>query len=466
MSRRRITIVRSICVGVCVAGLLPFAAPPAQASNGMNMIGFGAESVSMGGADLAVTDSPSAMNINPAGLAHCVHPEFDFGVGLLNPSLRHKDAFGNNRGDSLDRYPMPFVAYVHPKGPLTWGVGLFVQGGLGAEYENLVTPPSAMANSGMLPPGFFDGDSVPATDDTRTNVMFAKLTPTVAWRIDDRWTVGASLNVGYARAEMRLFPNTSVQADMDMSGTVGDSPRDNFFGLDLDDASAFGFGLRVGFQYTRGKLALGGAYFTETSLDLDDGTLTLNLEALGPGRVDYDAAIDGFNWPRRAGFGVAYRIKPSFVIAGDLDWIDWSSAISDLAIEIRRPNRPVPPAFQSMTVPFRMDWDDQWVWAVGAELTPADDWAVRLGYNHGDTPIPDHTLKPLFPAIAEDHVTAGFGVAKGPWTFDMGLEVVLETEMTNNSADPTLNPFGPGSTEELSQVITHFMVRRELGRSP
>ena len=51
-----------------------------NAANGMNMIGFGAESVAMGGADLAVTDNPSSMNINPAGLAWCVLPEFDLGV--------------------------------------------------------------------------------------------------------------------------------------------------------------------------------------------------------------------------------------------------------------------------------------------------------------------------------------------------------------------------------------------------
>ena len=36
------------------ASLLLLAALPAHAANGMNMIGFGAESVAMGGADLAL----------------------------------------------------------------------------------------------------------------------------------------------------------------------------------------------------------------------------------------------------------------------------------------------------------------------------------------------------------------------------------------------------------------------------
>jgi long-chain fatty acid transport protein len=295
---------------VCAIGLMLLATQVADASNGMNMIGFGAESVSMGGADLALTDCSAALNINPAGIAWCPQPEFVFGLAWMWPSLNHQDQLGNDRDDELDRYPMPLFGYAHPMGNLTWGVGLFVQGGMGAEYQDLTTPFAAMANSGMLPPGFFLGDSVPNFDDTRTNVMFAKLTPTLAWRIRPKWTVGATLNVGYARAEMELFPETSIMADLDQSGTEGDSPNDFFFGMDLQDTSSLNYGLRVGFQYESGALSLGGAYVTETDLDLDGGTMTLNMSSMGLGKVDYDAKMSGFAWPRQAGLGMAYQVSP------------------------------------------------------------------------------------------------------------------------------------------------------------
>ena len=42
---------------------------PIGASNGLNLIGFGAESYIMGGADLAVARDTTAMNTNPAGLS-------------------------------------------------------------------------------------------------------------------------------------------------------------------------------------------------------------------------------------------------------------------------------------------------------------------------------------------------------------------------------------------------------------
>jgi long-chain fatty acid transport protein len=256
---------------------------------------------------------------------------------------------------------------------------------------------------------------------------------------------------------MRFFPNTSVVADLNMDGM----PDITFSGLDLQDTDAFGIGARVGFQYRKGALRLGGAYFTETSLDLDGGTMEMNMSAMGLGIVEYDAEIDGFNWPQQVGLGMGYQITPSFLIAADVDWVNWSSAIQSLTIEIDDPDHRMAPSSQE--IPFQMDWEDQWVYAVGAEVTPAEDWAVRFGFNHGDTPIPADRLRPLFPAIGEDHVTAGFGVTKGPWTFDLGLEYVLEADLTNNSSDPAVNPFGPGSEETLSQFMAHFLVRRTLG---
>jgi len=41
----------------------------------------------------------------------------------------------------------------------------------------------------------------------------------------------------------------------------------------------------------------------------------------------------------------------------------------------------------------------------------------------------------------------------------MGVEYVLKTEKTNNSSNPKVNPFGPGSRESLSQFMAHFMLR-------
>jgi long-chain fatty acid transport protein len=449
-------------VSIFLAGFSVIAAQTAQAANGMNMIGYGARSTAMAGADLAITDEPAAMNINPAGLGWCERPEFDFGVSFMNPSIRHTDQLGNDSEDVLDRYPMPFLGYSHPVGNFTAGIGLFAQGGLGVEHAGLITPFSARANSGMpFPPGFWGNSVIPDTDAVKTELAHVRLTPAFAWRISPTVAVGATLNISYARADMELFPDTSILADLDMSGTPGDSPNDMFSGMRVDDVSAVGFGLRLGVQYRRDKLSIGGAYSTETDLDFDGGTATLNMSAMGLGKVVYDAEMTNFAWPRQAGVGFGYRTTPGLLIAGDVDWINWSSAIETPTIVIKNPDHPMAPP--SREIPMQMNWEDQWVWALGFEVSPWEKWAARFGYNHGDAPIPDLMLRPQFPAIAEDHVTGGFGWKARKWVVDVALEYVLESEKTNYNPDMSVNPFGPGSTETLSQLMAHFTVRRSFG---
>ena len=442
-------------VPVCLSLLI---APDSLASNGMNMIGYGARSCSMAGADLAIADGPSAMNINPAGIGRGQYRELALGLSEMRPSVTHADRLGNDGGDVLDRYPIPFLGYIHPLGRITLGAGFFVQGGMGAEYEDLSTPFSVMAAS--APAGFFDGDVVPAGDAALSSFMHAKFTPTVAWRVTETLIVGAGVNVSYARAAMKLFPGTSVVADLDGSGTAGDSPGDAFFGMDARDMSDIAYGLRLGLQYQVGSLRFGGGYCTRTSLDLDGGTTTLNLSAQGLGEVDYDARMTGFAWPRTVNMGMAYQVSPRVLLVGDVDWVNWSNAIETITIEIDNPDHPMAPA--SREIPMAMDWNDQWVFALGMEVMASPTWALRFGYNHGKAPVPDSRLRPMFPAIAEDHIAGGVGKISGPWTFDVGLEYAIENEMTNDSPDRSVNPFGSGSRESVSQFMVHFMVRRTL----
>ncbi len=449
--------VLTLAAGLAVLPMVQ--APPAIAANGMNMIGYGAESIAMGGADLALTASPSSMNINPAGIGRIEGRELAFAAGMMEPSLTHRDALGNHTGDALDRVPMPFLGYVHPVGDFTFGLGLFVQGGMGAEYQGLVTPFAArMGGAGGLQANLLSTNSVPPTDATLTHLAHAKLTPTVAWRAGNGLTLGVSLPVSYATADMQLFPSTSVRADLDGSGIPGDGPGDFFFGLDGQDVSGVGYGIRVGLQYERGALTIGSSYASMTDLDLDGGTMYMNLSALGLGRVAYDCRMSGLSWPQQAGLGFAYRIRPRVLVAADVDWVDWSGAISTVVIDLENPALAQAPAARQ--VPLRMGWRDQWVGAVGLQLERPRDWVLRLGFNHGRTPIPDAMLRPLFPAIAEDHVTAGVGLVRGPWIIDLAFEHALENHVTNDSRDPSVNPFGPGAQENLSQFGAHLMVRR------
>jgi long-chain fatty acid transport protein len=58
-----------------------------------------------------------------------------------------------------------------------------------------------------------------------------------------------------------------------------------------------------------------------------------------------------------------------------------------------------------------MGWSDQWVFKVGAQVSPTPSLKLRAGYDYGKMPLDaSRAFENLaFPAIAEHHVTAGVG---------------------------------------------------------
>jgi long-chain fatty acid transport protein len=63
------------------------------------------------------------------------------------------------------------------------------------------------------------------------------------------------------------------------------------------------------------------------------------------------------------------------------------------------------------SLPFDVEWEDQIVFKIGAQLAASDTFRIRLGYDYGKQPLnEDKAIQNIaFPAIAEHHVTAGLG---------------------------------------------------------
>jgi hypothetical protein len=86
-------------VGTLLMPLALLGSPAALSSNGLNQIGFGAVSMGMGGADIAVSRDTSALNVNPAGLTQIDDRRLDLITAVAyTGNVHHKDSFGNDTG--------------------------------------------------------------------------------------------------------------------------------------------------------------------------------------------------------------------------------------------------------------------------------------------------------------------------------------------------------------------------------
>lgn len=396
----------------------------AHATNGINLIGFGAESSLMAGADVAVARDTSALNTNPAGLTQIKAPLLDmFGSILRTTDLVHKDP--RNEEHASNRYtPLGGGGYARPieNTSCTAGIGFFAQGGAGGVFDKIRTP---FGNR----------------DDLSSLFGIAKVIPGIGCEVNEKLSIGASLNLVYASIEQDFFANTSV-------GTA-------FAGYKLEDASAVRTGFKLGMQYrVTPALTLAAAYSEKTELPLTGGSLVADFTGAGLGKVRYsDASVKGFALPREVAVGLAFKPADTWLLSFKLNWLNWDDAINDVKLRATNPNNPLAPAVYGSTNP--ADWKNQWVIATGVAYNWDDRTTIYAGHNYGKNPIPRETTNPLLAGILEHHLT--FGAARKidqNWLATGGVEWMLPVKVKYDSALL-------GASEIRNEaIVLHFMLSR------
>ncbi len=362
---------RRIATAVLITGL--FLATPARATNGMRMIGFGPVQGSMGGVGVGATLDGNALVTNPAGIVD-LGQRLDAAVGYFKPSVSQKAigtptgapapnppsmiAFDGRTIDS-DRggSPIPAIAYVQPvTDRLSAGLGLFAVSGMGVDYStNLYLSPAL------------------------TSYLNARLSPGVAYKVNDLFSAGLAVNVMMAQMEY---------------GVAGNLPPAMGGQAKHKTATSYGYGATLGVKVNPiPVLSLGAAYetrshFQDFSFDVPGGKDKLR-----------------FDQPQMFTLGGALRPTEGLLVAADLEWIDWSSTMGE--------NLPRYAQSQPGSMPFNMGWKDQWVMKLGVQLTAAKGLDLRAGYNYGKMPLDSSRAfeNLVFPAVSEHHFTAGAGYA-------------------------------------------------------
>lgn len=196
----------------------------------------------------------------------------------------------------------------------------------------------------------------------------------LAYNVSDRFNVGGSLDLVWAGM------------DMVVSG----------YGINFKDGSDFtgaakGYSVagKLGFTYKLSTaLSVGGVYQSAANL---------------PDLTGYGYKVEGFDMPATLGLGFAWQANARLMVAADLKDVLWGSSMNTVTIYHNG----------AAVAPFQQDWEDQVVLSLGLAYQFNDAFTGRAGYNYGKNPIPDQFVNYLWPAIVENHYTAGFGYAVG-----------------------------------------------------
>lgn len=206
---------------------------------------------------------------------------------------------------------------------------------------------------------------------TGINLEGVMFEPTIAKKVSDAVSVGAGL----------IFAYESLES----TGAGPQGPNGPFYPTDAED-SATGWGFELGIAFQAGPTTtIGLDYQSELDMDeMDEFASYLFAAASDP----------VLTLPAITTLGITQKIGDNWKIMADISDVPWSSVA--LLDEV-------------------FGWEDQTVYKIGAEVQVNEGLAIRFGYNHGDSPIPDTAVAQniLAPAVSEDHYTFGFSKAVG-----------------------------------------------------
>jgi len=365
--------------GLAVPGL-------AMATNGMLMEGYGPIATGMGGAAMAYDNGTAAMANNPATLGLMAEgSRIDVMLGFVGPDVKTSMGIGKSKADA---FYMPAFGYAKKMGKLTYGAGIYGQGGMGTEYAS--------------------GDMA--------QVSVGRVIFPLAYAVNERFNIGGSVDLVWAGMDLvTSMPSINFKDGSDFTGA----------------AKGYSLAAKLGFTYKLGDaLTVGGVYQTAGNLpDLKDGAYK----------------VKGFDMPATLGLGLAWQANDKLMVAADVKDVLWGSSMNTVTIYKNG----------AVVAPFQQDWNDQIVLSLGLAYKLNDALTGRIGYNHGKNPIPDQFVNYLWPAIVENHYTAGFGYAfskQSPVNF--ALSYPPKASVTGTGPNP---PAGNGG-----MVIDHSQLNWQL----
>ena len=212
------------------------------------------------------------------------------------------------------------------------------------------------------------------------------VTPTVAYQITDKFSVGAGFNDVFGSVLLKKAVNEKL-------GYIDPSPT---VSLDLKAKNAYGW--NVGAQYKLPyDISIGASYRSKVKIEAT-GTATFDQNYNSPMLPNSDASAN-ITLPATGFAGISCKPMKNLEVEFDYQYIGWSS-YDTLAVNFTNPvlARSADPKL----------YKDTYILRFGGEYTMGD-VQIRAGYYFDHSPVPNETLEPLLP----DSDRNGFNIGAG-----------------------------------------------------
>jgi long-chain fatty acid transport protein len=257
--------------------------------------------VALAGAGWAAraNDASTAFN-NPAGMTRLEKDQYEVGIGAIYISTDFElDDNATVQGNSKNAdgiVPVGGAYYVEKiNDDFSWGLAFIGYFGLGLDYDD-------------------DWAGRYFLDDVTLQTV--GLQPSIAYKIDDQWSVGAGVVFAYSILEQNIAVNNITPDLNDGALTLEDT----------DTSLQFNFG--VLYQQNE-NTRFGMQYLAETDVKFNDVASTKNLGPVLSGIVDQrnlaDMKLDfSMTLPQMVHLSMYHQVNDELAILADVTWQEWS----------------------------------------------------------------------------------------------------------------------------------------------
>ncbi|MGH1404049.1 MAG: OmpP1/FadL family transporter [Alphaproteobacteria bacterium] len=303
---------------------------------------------------VAKSRDSSVVYYNPAGMARLKQNSANVGVHIIAPSANITDtgttnafgAVGGGSGNPYDPTPVPNfnMSYEAVEDTLWLGLAVSAPFGLANDYGN---------------------EWFGRFDSTATELTTYDIQPSIAYKINEKLSIGGGVNLQHASAKLESVIN---QGAGDLNSI-------------LDGKDNISFGYNFGMMYEPMPGTVLGAHYRSSihhSLKGDVTSRNATTGAIVPG-VTYDATVQ-LNLPEIVQLGIDQKINDKLSVQAGATWFGWNSFN-----EIRVVDSSGARADNVTT----QNYQTTWAFSVGGEYELNEDWTLRAGYQYDETPTTD-----------------------------------------------------------------------------